>query len=497
MKSNKSLAALLANITVLDPESDCAIHGISIDSRLVKPGDLFIAYPGEQADGRNFIPQALKAGAVAILAEENHYTWPLLPAGIILVKAKDVKHKMGLIAARFYDNPSRHMNVTGVTGTNGKTSIAYLLSCAFNILEKATTASAYLGTLGTGFPDAIEESNNTTLEAIYLQAELAEFHKKRVAYVSIEVSSHALDQGRTAHVEFDTAVFTNLTQDHLDYHKTMEAYGKAKAKLFEQFGLKSAVINWDDPFGLTLYQTTSSSIFRLSYSLRHPEADIYADEIKILSHGMQARLRTPWGDGILKTRLIGHFNLSNLLAVVAVLGLYFPLEKVLDCIAQLPSVPGRLECISSSKVLFIVDYAHTPDALENVLKTTREWAKTRQGKLWCIFGCGGDRDKGKRPQMGAIAEKLSDKIIITNDNPRTENPENIAKEILSGFKKPQNATVILDREKAIIHTFEQAEKNDIILIAGKGHEPYQIIGKEKYPFSDKAICRALASVNFA
>ncbi len=490
--TTKTLASLLAGITFVDPEIDCVIHGLSIDSRQVKKGDLFIAYPGEKVDGRDFIQEALKKGAVAILAEEddnNSYEWPFLDKNNVLLKIKDLQHKVGRIASRFYNHPSRQMHIIGVTGTNGKSSIAYLLACALNALHHS---SIYLGTLGTGFPTALQESTHTTLDPIHLQHSLAEFVEKGVTDAAIEVSSHALDQGRVDAIEFETAVFTNLTRDHLDYHKTMEAYGEAKAKLFHQFGLKTAVINQDDAFGLTLLHALSPEIFGLGYSLKNSDAEIFADDISITYEGIHAALKTPWGEGKLRTPLLGYFNLYNILAAIGVLGSSYPLNQILSCIETLPHVPGRMECIASpNKPMFVVDYAHTPDALENVLTTANDLLKNTSGKLWCVFGCGGDRDKGKRPEMGKMAEALADYVIITNDNPRTEIPEIIAQEIMQGFASSQNAVIILDREEAINHAFKHANPKDIILIAGKGHETYQIIGTEKHYFSDQDICRKL------
>lgn len=490
---SKSLASLLAGIVLVDPEKDTNIHGLKLDSRCVTVGDLFIAYPGDQVDGRDFIEQAVRSGAKAILAEEDsNYTWPSLAPEVVLYKVQDLRHKISQVAARFYDNPSRKMHLTGITGTNGKTSIAYLLSCALDQITK--NSCVYFGTLGVGFPHKLEESTHTTLDAISLQHYLADFSEEGVTHGMLEVSSHALDQGRVENIEFETALFTNLTRDHLDYHKTMEAYGEAKKKLFKQFGLKSAVINWDDTFGFELYTSLPDAIFKMGYSLNNPDADIYADQIRLMDNGgMRANIQTPWGEGILETPLIGRFNLYNILAIVGVLGLSYPLEQVLDCIKALPHVPGRMECVSG-KPYFIVDYAHTPDALENVLITSKELLHLKTGKLWCVLGCGGDRDKGKRPLMGKIAEQWADHVIITNDNPRTENPMSIAEDILEGIKDKKAVSIILDREKAIHYAFEQAKKNDIILVAGKGHECYQIIGKEKHFFSDVAVCKKMALV---
>lgn len=516
----RSLASLLAGITFVDPDMDCEIQGLSTDSRQVKAGDLFMAYPGGSVDGRDFIEQAIQAGAAAILAEENerlnieNINASLLKK-IIFVQAKNIQQKIGQIASRFYENPSRKMHVVGVTGTNGKTSIAYLLAEAINHLT-AKNACVYFGTLGTGFPQKLQETTHTTLDPVHLQQSLSEFPNKHVSHVAMEVSSHALDQGRVASIEFETAVFTNLTRDHLDYHQTMEAYGMAKARLFKQFGLKSAVINVDDAFGQQLYDGLPKDVFGLKYSLNDPSADLYASNLSITNNGMQMQINTPWGEGVLKTSLVGRFNVYNLLAVVGVLGLSYPFNTILACLEKISPVPGRMQCITaesrindvsqSNTPFLIIDYAHTPDALEQVLKTARELAKMTKGSLWCVFGCGGDRDQGKRSEMGKIAEQLADHIIITNDNPRSENPEKIAKEIFLGMKsaephseKQKTIQIILDREQAIKTAFQAACSDsesikNIVVIAGKGHEQYQIIGAQRAFFSDEAICRSLCNI---
>lgn len=507
----KSLATLLAGITFVDPDMDCEIQGLSTDSRQVKPGDLFVAYPGGSVDGRDFIEQAIQAGAMAILAEEtdklnvhsNHLK------NSVLLQAQNIQQKIGLIASRFYENPSRKMHVVGVTGTNGKTSIAYLLAEAINHLT-AKNACAYFGTLGTGFPRKLQETTHTTLDPIHLQQCLAGFSNKQVTHVAMEVSSHALDQGRVASIEFETAIFTNLTRDHLDYHQTMDAYGMAKTRLFKQFGLKSAVINVDDAFGQQLYDHLPKTIFRLKYSLNDSLADLYASNFTMTNSGMQMHINTPWGEGMLKTSLVGRFNAYNLLAIIGVLGLTYPFEKILACLETLTPVPGRMQWITvananqSNTPFLIIDYAHTPDALEQVLKTAQELAHMTKGSLWCVFGCGGDRDQGKRAEMGRIAAQLADHIIITNDNPRSENPEKIADDIFLGMikkdsGKQKDIQIILDRKNAIKTAFRAAmvdSKNgrNIVVIAGKGHEQYQIIGTQREFFSDEAVCRSLSNI---
>jgi len=490
-KHTKSLASLLAGIVFVDPEKDCQISGLCFDSRTVRPGDLFLAYPGEYADGRRYIEEAIAGGAAAILAEASGWSQHVTSDRIL--RANDVRHKTGQIAARFYDYPSRQMNVIGITGTNGKTSISWLLAHALNHLK---SSAVYFGTLGFGFPEDLKETSHTTLDAIHLEHHLAEFLEKGVKAAAMEVSSHALDQGRVDHVEFKTAVLTNLTRDHLDYHKTMEAYGEAKARLFHQFGLKSAVINLDDAFGQHLYKNMKRDIFTIGYSLLNSNADIYAEVSAESASGIGAKIKTPWGEGYLKSPLIGRFNIYNLMAIIGVLGLEYPLDQILSCMPALPHVPGRMETIISSQgTVFIVDYAHTPDALENVLSTARALTK---GHLWCVFGCGGDRDPGKRSLMGEVAERLADKIILTNDNPRTEDPSKIIEQILEGISEKaqkNKLSVVLDREKAITQAFDQAKSDDIIVIAGKGHERYQIIGTQTLPFSDEAVCRKIGKVS--
>lgn len=508
----RSLASLLAGIVLIDPDMDCEIQGLSTDSRQVKPGDLFIAYPGGNVDGRDFIEEAIQAGAVAVLAEtdEKNILYSSAQFNIIFVQAQNLQQKIGQIASRFYENPSRKMHVVGITGTNGKTSIAYLLAEAINHLT-AKNSCVYLGTLGTGFPKNLQETTHTTLDPIHLQQCLTEFSNKHVTHVAMEVSSHALVQGRVAAIEFETAVFTNLTRDHLDYHHTMEAYGAAKARLFKQFGLKSAVINADDPFGQQLCHNLPKTIFGLKYSLNDPSADLYATDLMMTNSGMQMHINTPWGEGVLKTSLVGRFNVYNLLAVIGVLGLSYSLKDILACLEQLSPVPGRMQCITATTrtesqrnaPYLIIDYAHTPDALEQVLKTARELTLMTNGRLWCVFGCGGDRDQGKRPEMGKIAEVLADHIIITNDNPRSENPEKIAEAIFSGMRKnvekQKDVQIILDREQAIKTAFQAACSNsdtikNIVVIAGKGHEQYQIIGAQREFFSDEAIAQSLCNI---
>lgn len=479
------ISELISEFINLDPQFDRLITGIAIDSRKINNGDLFIAYPGEAVDGREFIQAAIAKGAVAVLAE-NENAAIIFYENVPIIQLPNLREKTGNIAAKFYGNPASKLTVVGITGTSGKTSCAYFLASALTSLGKKC---GYIGTIGAGFPDQLQPLINTTPDPVTLQKILFEFLQNDAEAVAMEVSSIGLVQGRMHGVDFKIAVFTNLSRDHLDYHKDMESYGAAKKILFQLPKLKYAVINSDDPFGKTLLQQLSGNLQLFSYSLggdskNHPTKNsVMASRIKLGLHGIKADVISPWGEGTLKSELLGRFNLSNLLVVLSVLGIMqIPLQNALQAMAKLTTVAGRMQTLGGNKKpLVVIDYAHKPDALEQVLLTLREHCT---GKLWCVFGCGGDRDRGKRPMMGQIAERLSDHLIITNDNPRTENPEQIVNDILQGLLCPWAAEVEYDRRAAIAHAINCAQPNDIILIAGKGHEDYQIIGKEKSHFSD-------------
>jgi UDP-N-acetylmuramoyl-L-alanyl-D-glutamate--2,6-diaminopimelate ligase len=476
------LSKVLENMAKILPTEDCEITGLTLDSRLVKPGDLFLAYPGGVGDGRNYLGMAMERGARAIVCEADGFiSHQAIP--VPLIKIAKLQKKVTHIAAQFYKQPSARMQVIGVTGTNGKTSTTQFIATA---LQRQNLKCGIIGTLGTGFPNKIDYGTHTTPDPISLQKLMFDFYAHEAKAVAMEVSSHGLEQGRVDGIEFAIAVFTNLTRDHLDYHGSMEKYGAAKQRLFKHPGLRHAVINADDDFGYKLITDFAEHLPIVAYSANGVATkgqNVMASNLVLHANGFSTEITSPWGDGALHSKLFGRFNVSNLLAVLAVLGILgIPFAKILESLAELTTVPGRMQVLGGgSRPLIVVDFAHTPDALEKVLLALREHC---QGKIWCVFGCGGDRDRGKRPLMGQIAERFSDYIVITDDNPRTEDPQQIVDDILQGLLCSWAAEVEHDRHAAISHALECAEVGDVVLIAGKGHELYQIIGKEKVPFSD-------------
>lgn len=486
MKSIK-LSKLLYHLYDTALYSDPEITGLALDSRDVKPGYLFFACKGTHLDGRDFIDNAIKNGASAILAEvEDETTRFHMKEDIPVFPVRHLNHEIGKIAAEFYEHPAKKLKIIGVTGTNGKTSCSYFVASA---LTQINMPCGVIGTLGIGIYPEIKSGNLTTPDAITLQKSFADFVKQSAKFVSMEASSHSIDQGRITGIEFDVGIFTNLTRDHLDYHGTMEAYGSSKQKLFDNPLTKYCVINADDAFGKKLINTLKSdNVF--AYGLSKPLFDkkglekwIYADFIKLDLSGIHAKVFTPWGEGKLFVPLLGQFNLSNVLAVLTTLCLLkVPFDTALHCLANLSPVPGRMQTLGGiNKPLVVVDYAHSPDALEKVLMALRLHC---QGKLYCLFGCGGDRDRGKRPLMAKVAEKFADWVIVTDDNPRNEDPDQIVADIMQGFSSPDQVIVQHDRSKAIQYIIQYAEVSDCVLIAGKGAEMYQQIGNEKIAFSD-------------
>lgn len=502
------------------------IQGLCMDSRHAKAGDLFIALKGTHQDGRMFIAQAIAKEVAAVIYESDALdakTQALITAHqtqLPLIPISHLHEKIGWIAAHFYQHPAAHMHMIGVTGTNGKTSCAYFLTQALALLGKH---AAMMGTIGVGPFNALKKSTHTTLCALPLQQQLAQLQQEQMEYITMEVSSHALHQHRVAGIPFEIAMFTNLTLDHLDYHHSMQAYGEAKARLFQWKGLQYAVINLDDVFSEYIIYTISEDVHVTGVSLKnktHARCDvlIQAHDISIGTEGIIAQITfSPFvhpslrkmsslslraqqsNDGrrddscannhySFKSPILGEFNLSNLLLVLgALLAMGFPIDQSLSVLSQLQEPPGRLSKLGGGKKPYVfIDYAHTPDALEKVLAVLKPLCK---GQLWCVFGCGGDRDKSKRPLMAEIAQRFADKIVVTDDNPRTEDPTQIVADIKQGFKDTQHVFIEHDRTKAIIHAISQAKTQDFILIAGKGHEDYQIIGEHKYPLSDLKIAQ--------
>ncbi len=460
---------------------------ITADSRQVVPGALFLAYPGVQSDGRNYIEQAISAGASAVLWEKVGFSWPKNYA-ISNVGVDDLKQQTGLIAADFYGKPSQKLTVIGVTGTNGKTSVSLWLAHCLSLLGQKT---AVLGTIGNGIVATsntpLATSTNTTPDAILLQAMLADYVMQNAKMVVMEVSSHGLDQGRVNEVDFDIAVLTNLSRDHLDYHQSMEAYADAKQALFAWPSLACAVVNADDTLGQKIAaKLKAQHKTLLSYGLQ--AGDVRASDLQLQQKGISMRVSTSEGVAQLSAPVLGRFNAYNLLAVLTtLLSLDIPLAKAVSAIEKIKPVPGRMQQLGGAELpLVVIDYAHTPDALEKVLATLREQIEPNS-KIICVFGCGGERDAGKRPLMGAIAKKFADEIIVTADNPRNEDSASIVNQIVTGLNGLYR--VELDRAKAIHLGVATAHAGDIVLVAGKGHEDYQEIAGVKLPFSDVAVAQ--------
>lgn len=508
------------------------IKGLSLDSRTIKSGDLFVALSGNQQDGKHYIPDAINKGAVAVLVEPSTSAEKMKSAKVPVIEFSNLRNSVSAIAGRFFSDPSKQLSLIAITGTNGKTSCSHFIA---QILENLNYPCGVMGTLGNGFLNdlkVLKQTTNTTIDPISTQEVLASLKEQGAKACAMEVTSHALTQGRVEGLAFKTAIFTNLTRDHLDYHQDMQSYFAAKKRLFTELKPKNIVINVDDTYGQALLEelcfsnknasnnTSNTTSYNASYTNSdnketnhkviviaygtNPELIsklerkylgnkleplwLVAKDLIFTEEGSKANIRTPWGEGELVCPLLGLFNLSNILASLAAVSLEnIPLSQSLAKIKNLKSVTGRMTAVKNiskntlKDPMVIIDYAHTPDALAQVLKALRLHCT---GKLFCVFGCGGDRDKGKRKEMAAIAEMFSDKVVVTQDNPRTENPDAIIEDILQGFKEPKKIILEPNRREAIAFAIQNAQKEDFVLIAGKGHEDYQIIGNEKFPFSD-------------
>jgi len=469
-------------------DRDLMIRELTLDSRNVRGGDLFLAVPGVKFDGRDHIADALKRGAAAVAYEVEGAT--VLPiTDVPLIPVKGLAAQLSDIAGRFYGDPSRSLNLVGVTGTNGKTSVTQLVAQALDLLGQHC---GIVGTLGTGFYGALQSGRHTTPDPIAVQATLTDLKKAGARAVAMEVSSHGLDQGRATALAFDVAVLTNLSRDHLDYHGTMQAYGEAKAKLFAWSDLRCRVLNLDDDFGRKLAADKHESRL-ITYSLEDSSAYLYCREARFDDDGVRATLVTPQGEHLLRSSLLGRFNLSNVLAAVgALLGLDYALDEILNVLPKLEGPIGRMQRLGGgAKPLVVVDYAHTPDALEKVLTALRPHAK---GRLLCLFGCGGDRDRGKRPLMAEVVERLADSVLVTDDNPRSEAPGQIFADIRAGFVHADNVRFVEGRGPAISEIIASANADDVIVLAGKGHEDYQEIHGQRLAFSDlEEAAKALAA----
>jgi UDP-N-acetylmuramoyl-L-alanyl-D-glutamate--2,6-diaminopimelate ligase len=488
MSYAKPLSALLELIDV-HSNADLLIEDICLDSRKVTTGSLFLAYPGVANDGRDFIRAALENGAVAVVYESLGYD-DLSGLSVPAFGVVGLQRKIGLLASAFFDYPSEDLQVFGVTGTNGKTTCAYLLAQSFELMGMK---SAFIGTIGIGPVSAIKSATHTTPDPISLQRCLAEMVSENITQVCMEVSSHALHQSRVVGLNFYCVLFTNLTQDHLDYHTSMEDYGAAKAKLFTEFASELAVINADDQFGQSLIERSVSD-FIVSYGEK--SGDIHPLDLVLTTKGIEFTLIGNGVDFDIESPLIGKVNVPNLLLVCATLpALSTPVEQIQMVFKQLHAAPGRMELFTAPHMpQLVVDYAHTPDALSKALQSV---AHHCVGDLYCVFGCGGDRDRGKRVLMGQAVEALAQCVIITNDNPRSESPEAIAQDILQGFVAPNLVLLELDRAAAIRLALERAKPSDWVLIAGKGHEITQTIGDEVYPFSDRELAAELVLSHIA
>jgi UDP-N-acetylmuramoyl-L-alanyl-D-glutamate--2,6-diaminopimelate ligase len=494
-----TLSELLAEFVDVSRCPATPITGLSLDSREVTTGDLFIALKGTQTNGAQYIAQALKQGAAAVLIEAGEETADHGQLSVPVIAVPKLSEFVSDIAGSFYAHPSRQMAVTAITGTNGKTTCAQLLANLFELLGEP---AGCVGTVGYGtvansaadnqvaelLPDTEIAASDilTTPDAVAMQLILAELRDAGARRVAIEASSHGLVQRRIAGLRIDTAIFTNLSRDHLDYHGDLNSYAAAKSRLFAMSGLKHAVINLDDNVGRLILANLDPAVDGITYSFENHTADIHCDRIELGASTLSAELVTPWGRGRLTSPLLGKFNLANLLAVIGAAGMQgFKLDDILHAAAKLKAVPGRMEIVDpSARPLVVVDYAHTPDALDKALRALRLQCS---GKLVVVFGCGGDRDRGKRAEMGRVADQLADLVVVTSDNPRSESPEKIIDQVLLGISR--KVLAVADRRDAIRAAINAAAVDDIVLIAGKGHEAYQIVDAKRLPFSDLAEAR--------
>ena len=481
-----SLGALLDGYASIPAGLDRVVTAVCDDSRAVAPGALFFARRGLRVDARRFAPDAIASGAAAVVIEGGP-TSVRYAGGAVVVRVPDVAGAIGQAASRFHGDPSKRLSVAAVTGTNGKTSVTHLAARACG------DRCAVMGTLGAGAPDRLEAVSLTTPGPIEIHRRLAALEDAGFDTLVMEVSSHALDQRRIESVDVDTAVFTNLSRDHLDYHADMDAYARAKASLFELSGLEHAAVNIDDPFGRDLLGSVAAGIESVALTLgdaRPPAVPAPAVRGRITGEGrgLSLDVASPWGGGALATRLLGRFNAYNLLAAVAIACLRgHRFDAVLQRLRGTESIAGRMQRMGGgSRPLVVVDYSHTPDALRNALAALEPLC---EGDLWCVFGCGGERDRGKRPQMAEAAQGGAGRIIVTDDNPRGEDGDAIVADILEGFAHPDDVQVERDRGRAIHRTIAAARAPDIVLIAGKGHEAYQERNGTRFPFSDVAVAR--------
>ncbi|MGH8579691.1 MAG: UDP-N-acetylmuramoyl-L-alanyl-D-glutamate--2,6-diaminopimelate ligase [Gammaproteobacteria bacterium] len=490
-----SLGDLLAGIVALPHHlAEMDVRGLAMDSRGVRLGDLFLACAGTSTHGARFLPQAFRAGAAAALLEANfpHLDVASFPGPVIPVP--DLGKKADLLAHRFFGQPSRELTVIGITGTNGKTSVSHFIAQALNESSGAGP-SGLIGTLGHGSVGRLTPQHMTTPDPITVHKLLAGLLQQGLRCVAMEVSSHALAQARVDSVEFDTAVFTNLSRDHLDYHGDMQRYGEVKKQLFRRHGLQNAVINLDDPFSPQLIAALPSEVSLIGYTLGRSDAKtgktLYGQLLRASARGIQVQVVFGAAQGVIQSPLLGRVNAQNLLAAMGtLLAIGVSFTQAVETLSRVSAVPGRLEVFGTGTGLatVIVDYAHTPHALQEVLSALRALCS---GRLWCVFGCGGERDPGKRAEMGKIAARLADLIVLTDDNPRFEDPDAIIGAILTGIADKTRVRVLRDRALAIRKAIAGASADDTVLIAGKGHETYQELAGKRHPFSDRELVSEL------
>ena len=484
--SGTTLAALLDGMAEVPLAADCLVEGLAIDSREVRPGDCFLALSGSRDHGARHIREAASAGAVAVVMEPS----TLRPAvSVPIIELPGLRARLGELAQRFYGPAIESMRLIAITGTNGKTTVAQLCAQA---LQSLFGESGYLGTLGYGRLDALVPGPNTTPDAVTLRRVLVGLAGEGCRYAALEASSHALDQGRLDALPLEVAVFTGFGHDHLDYHGTLAAYGQAKQRLFRHAGLRVAVLNADDGYADAMRRAVlpGTAIRNFSLQAGRTDAEVVATHVACSLEGTRLEVRTPEGQVTIDSPLLGDFNAQNLLAALsALLALGIPAQRAAAALSAATPVRGRMELIRphGDAPLVCVDYAHSPDSLSRVLQTLRAAGPRR---IFCVFGCGGDRDVSKRGPMGTIAEALADVVVLTSDNPRGEAPGAIVADIKAGMRMPGKAHVQIDRRSAIGWAIAQAGAGDVVLIAGKGHETTQVLGNIATPFDDLAVARA-------
>jgi len=473
-----------------------ALREMTLDSRVAAAGDFFVAVVGHQADGRRYIPQAIAQGVAAIIAEAKGEAADgeiRDVHGVPVIYLSQLNERLSALAGRFYNEPAEHLSLVGVTGTNGKTTTTQLLAQWAQLLGET---SAVMGTVGNGLLGKAIPTENTTGSAIDVQHVLADLAGQGATFAAMEVSSHGLVQHRVAALKFRASVFTNLSRDHLDYHGDMAGYESAKWLLFSAHHYGEAIVNAHDEVGRRWLANLPDAVAVSMEGHINPDCHgrwLKAEAVSYHDSGATVRFTSSWGEGEIESRLMGAFNVSNLLlALATLLALDFPLSDLLKTASRLQPVCGRMEVFTApGKPTVVVDYAHTPDALEKALQAARLHCT---GKLWCVFGCGGDRDKGKRPLMGAIAEEFADVPVVTDDNPRTEEPRAIINDILAGMLDAGRARVVEGRAEAVTSAIMQAKESDVVLLAGKGHEDYQIVGTRRLDYSDRVTAARLLGV---